>query len=98
MTVVKLLVCNNKILAAYSLALRLDIMNRIQSDHPTKSHAEAFESYIAGVFLANGETNTIQYLEELMTPLLTILLANSTNPAADDIVISDYFGMEWLAY
>ncbi|CAI2169417.1 18739_t:CDS:2 [Funneliformis geosporum] len=89
----------NKLLAAYSLTLGLDIKNQMQKLGITKKVADAFEAYIGAYYLSEGEAATTTYLDQLMDPLFALVLTNMNGKR--DInrimnVIANYFHMGFL--
>ncbi|CAG8598876.1 4939_t:CDS:2 [Diversispora eburnea] len=70
---ISILMVTNKILAAYSLTLKLDQLNKMNFYIVRKIHADAFETYFGAYYLAYGEDATTNYLEKLMGPLFDIL-------------------------
>ncbi|CAG8546956.1 11690_t:CDS:2 [Racocetra fulgida] len=93
-------ITTNKILAAYSISLKLNELNKMQFLPVRKSHADAFEAYFGAYFLVYGELLTCIHLDHLMTPLLNLIVYHvaSGNKTVDDSynLASGYFSMSWI--
>ncbi|RIB13112.1 hypothetical protein C2G38_2198718 [Gigaspora rosea] len=88
---------SNKILAAYTLALRLHDPNKIKFNKVQKFHADAFEAYIRAYYLVYGESQTCKYLKDLMIPLFDLIIEKLQNyPKDPHIVASNYFSIDWI--
>ncbi|KAF0539358.1 ribonuclease 3 [Gigaspora margarita] len=88
---------SNKILAAYTLALRQQEPNGMKFDRAKKFHADAFEAYIGAYYLVYGESPTCRYLKDLMIPLFNLIIEKLQNYPKDAyIVASNYFSMGWI--
>ncbi|CAG8701688.1 22818_t:CDS:2 [Cetraspora pellucida] len=93
-------ITTNKILAAYSITLKLHELNNMKFLSVRKFHADAFEAYFGAYFLVYGELLTCTYLDYLMTPLLDLIINHvaSGNKTTNDSynLASEYFSMSWI--
>ncbi|RHZ89797.1 hypothetical protein Glove_10g24 [Diversispora epigaea] len=92
---ISILMVTNKILAAYSLTLKLDQLNKMNFYIVRKIHADAFETYFGAYYLAYGEDATTNYLEQLMGPLFDILYYTNEDISKIKLAAA-YFSMPWL--
>lgn len=92
---ISIMMVTNKILAAYSLTLKLDQLNKMNLPIVKKIHADAFEAYFGAFYLAYGEEATTNYLEKLMGPLFDMLFFADSNISKIKLAAA-YFSMPWL--
>ncbi|CAG8675252.1 25762_t:CDS:2 [Dentiscutata erythropus] len=93
-------IATNKILAAYCLTLGIEKLNEMTSLKIKKRHADAFEAYFGSYYLVNGELATCIYLDNLMTPLLNLIIegvaSGNKKPMDAFKIASNYFELEWI--
>ncbi|RIB07322.1 hypothetical protein C2G38_2252690 [Gigaspora rosea] len=90
----------NKILAAYTVTLGLQKLNKMDLPMIVKSHADAFEAYFGAYYLACGDSATYEYLKNLMTPLFDLIIesiaSGDKHMKVTCTVASNYFSMPWI--
>ncbi|CAG8472296.1 25674_t:CDS:2 [Racocetra persica] len=95
-------ITTNKILAAYSITLKLHELNNMKFLSVRKFHADAFEAYFGAYFLVYGELLTCTHLDHLMAPLLNLIVnhvASGNKTTYDSYnLASGYFSMSWIRH
>ncbi|CAG8679577.1 5605_t:CDS:1, partial [Dentiscutata heterogama] len=93
-------ITTNKILAAYSIKLGIHESNGMTCSEIKKRHADALEAYFGAYYLTDGEIATCRYLDDLMTPLLDLIIDGiaSGNKGIDNSykIAAEYFAMPWI--